>query len=366
MKAGHEVETVVTSNALRFVGKTSFEALSGKPCHTELFENASEVPHIQLAKTDLVLVAPATASFIAKYANGIADDLLLNILLATKARVVIAPAMHTEMWQHPATVENLEKLRRRGVEFVDPEFGELTSGDIGQGRLAGSDRIIEVALSVAAAPAGRVAERPQRSVVITAGGTREPIDDVRYLGNHSSGLQGIELARAFGLDGWRVSLIGANIGNPKLPGVEFVAVSTHAELKQALASLNPDLLVMCAAVSDFTISPHVGKLSRDQGLKLDLLPTSDIVAEFALTHRDSKVVAFAAEAANGDELLHAGREKLLRKGVAAIVANNLGSIGSVRNQGYVITPVDQRDFSGTKAQCATQILRSLRELNVIA
>lgn len=362
VKSGHTVETVVTANALRFVGRTSFEALSGNKCHTDLFEDTSEVPHVSLAKTDLVLVAPATASFIARYANGLADDLLLNVLLATKARVVVAPAMHTAMWQHPATVRNLDLLRSRGVEIVEPEYGELTSGDVGQGRLADSREIVERALR----PSQNVGTGSGVPVVVTAGGTREPIDSVRFLGNNSSGLQGIELARALAASGYQVTLVGANILDPKLEGVEFVYVSTHAELSEALERLNPEALFMSAAVSDFSVAPIVGKIKRSETLQLSLTPTEDIVAGFARSHPNCRVVAFAAEDASGAALLDLGRQKLIRKGVRAIVANPIGAIGSSTNSGYVVSEHDAIEFTGTKREAASQILSALKRLSVLA
>lgn len=366
VKSGHDVTAVLTQNALRFVGRTSFEALSGNPSYSDLFEDASEVPHVRLAKTDLILVVPATASFIARYANGIADDLLLNVLLASTAKVVIAPAMHTEMWQHPATVQNLETLKSRGVLIIEPEFGALTSGDVGQGRLAAVERIIETALGHVSETEVKGTAQESSWAVITAGGTREPIDDVRFLGNFSSGMQGVELARALVDSGWRVTLVGANIPNPQLPGVEFVAVRTHADLEAAISPLNPDLLLMAAAVSDFSTEPSRGKIKRNQQLELRLSPTSDIVAGFVKTHPATRTIAFAAEAARAGELLEAGLEKLRRKGVLAVIANNLDAIGSARNDGYVITAEGSRHFSGSKAECAHQIIKALEELNVIA
>lgn len=362
VKAGHEVETVVTKNALRFVGKTSFEALSGNSCHTDLFEDASAVPHVALAKADLILVVPATASFIARLAHGIADDLLLNVLLATTARVVIAPAMHTEMWQHPATTSNISLLKSRGVQVVEPEWGELTSGDVGQGRLAATETILHEALRDSTVGTASISEW----VVVTAGGTREPIDEVRYIGNRSSGVQGIELSRYFAKQGFRVTLIGANIGDPMIPGVEFISANTHGEVDSALANVSPDLLVMCAAVSDFNIFPVQGKIKRSGPLHLELIPTKDIVSEYSSTHPNTKVVAFAAEDAIDSELLRLGREKLLRKGVDAIVANPISAIGSRENVGYVISKDSYLAFSGQKDQAARQIVGALRSLNVIA
>lgn len=361
VKAGHSVETVVTANALRFVGKASFEALSGHKCHSDLFEDAANVSHVALAKTDLVLVAPATASFIARYATGIADDLLLNVLLATKARVVIAPAMHTEMWQHPATVRNLEILRERGVEIIGPTSGELTSGDVGQGRLAEPQAILAAAHS--SADLSSISKREW--VVITAGGTQEPIDDVRFLGNRSTGVQGIELARVFAESDYRVTLIGCNIANPNLNGVEFLHAKSHADLQSSLKTLQPHLLIMNAAVSDFTVVPVQGKIKRKGGLHLNLLPTDDIVADFAKRNPNCRVIAFAAENHSDAELLIAGREKLVRKGVAALVANPVSSIANDTSRGFVITSTAHESFSGTKRESALQILESLRSLNVI-
>lgn len=360
-KSGHQVETVVTQNALKFVGATSFEALSGNRCHSDLYEDAVGVPHVALAKCDLIIVAPATASFIARFANGIADDLLLNVLLATRATVVIAPAMHTEMWQHPATQENLQRLMARGVLVVNPAFGELTSGDTGQGRLASPDVIVADAL--------RAVRTPKRSrsyrAVVTTGGTREPIDDVRYLGNASSGVQGVELARQLASRGLEVTLIGANIDNPQIANVEFLRIETHEELAEALGETHPDLLLMAAAVSDFRVQKQSGKIRRSESLNLHLEPTSDIVAEFAATNKQCAVVAFAAEPVEGEALIEVGREKLHRKSAFAVVSNSIKAIGSANNQGYLVTAERSYPFSGSKAACAAQIVEALEGLKVI-
>jgi phosphopantothenoylcysteine decarboxylase/phosphopantothenate--cysteine ligase len=360
LKAGHSLETVATPNALKFVGAASLEALSGKKIHSELFEDAASVPHVQLAKTDLVLVAPATASFLARYAAGLADDLLLNVLLATTARVIVAPAMHTEMWQHPATQQNLQTLRVRGVEIVEPAVGELTSGDIGVGRLARVEDILSAVDSIPLARPGKGFK-----AVVTAGGTREPIDEVRYVGNASTGKQGIALAAALSGQGYSVTLIGANMDDPKLASVAFRSVETHEDLALALEANPCDILFMAAAVSDFKAKPIAGKLRRSQTFALELTPTLDLVAAYKREHPSRKVIAFAAEPLFADDLLSAAREKLGKKGVDAVIANPISAIGSDSNQGYVVVADGEVPFQGTKAQVSDQIISALFHLNVL-
>lgn len=358
-KLGHSVEVVATPNALRFVGKASFEALSGSKCHSDLYEDTEQVLHVALAKVDLVIVAPATASFIARFAHGIADDLLLNVLLATNARVVIAPAMHTEMWDHPATRSNIETLIARGVGIVEPEFGELTSGDVGKGRLAAVDDIVSQALSNPALHAAG------RSALVTAGGTREAIDDVRFIANSSSGKQGVALARELCRRGYSVTLVGANIADPMISGVNFISVGSHAELAEAMWRQTPDLVIMNAAVSDYSMARVNGKLRSGDELVLRLQPTIDLVSKFASEHPECKVVAFAAEPGDDAAVRASGLAKLQRKGVHAIVANPTSAIGAERNGGWVLTDQGAVSFSGCKEQAAVMILDALESLNVL-
>lgn len=365
IKLGHLVQVVATQNSLRFVGATSFEALTGNRLYSDLFADANEVPHVELAKTDLILVVPATASFIAKYAHGIADDLLLNVLLASKAPVIIAPAMHTEMWQHPATQANLETLSQRLVNIIEPGVGALTSGDFGKGRLAEVAEILAAVSALSEPRESSQSRKTRQSVVITAGGTREPIDAVRFIGNESSGRQGVAIARALVDQGFDVTLIGANIPDPKIESVYFIAVKSHTDLKAALANLNPDYLVMAAAVSDFSMPKSDEKLSRDEGLVLALEPTEDLVANFAKSKPQTRVIAFAAETLTDQPLRRAALEKLKRKGVVAVVANPTSAIGSETNQGFVVTEDGWREFAGTKSETAEQIIEALRDLNVI-
>ena len=361
-KLGHTVEVVATPNALKFVGKASFEALSGTVCHSEMYEDTEKVLHVALAKVDLVIVAPATASFVARYAHGIADDLLLNVLLATTARVVIAPAMHTEMWAHDATQTNIETLIKRGVEIVEPEFGELTSGDVGKGRLAAVERIVELALASRTRPASA----SKNHAVVTAGGTREAIDDVRFIANSSSGKQGVSLARELNHRGYSVTLIGANLEDPLIPGVEFISVSSHKELAEAMWHQQPNLLLMNAAVSDYSLSKIEGKLRRGGELVLKLEPTTDLVSNFARERPACKVIAFAAEPGDDSAVRAAGLAKLHRKSVAAIVANPTSAIGADKNSGWVLTKTGSIAFSGSKHEAAVQILDALESLDVLA
>lgn len=360
LKAGHSLETIATSNALRFVGSASLEALSGKKIHTDLFDDPASVPHIQLAKTDLVLVAPATASFIARYAYGLADDLLLNVLLATNALVVIAPAMHSEMWNHAATQQNVQTLRNRGVHVIEPVIGALTSGDFGVGRLADVHSIV-----TAISELGGLDSAPGHSVVVTAGGTRERIDDVRFIGNASTGRQGVSLAFALSRQGYKVTLIGANMTDPNIESVSFQSVESHADMAKAMRSTPCEILIMAAAVSDFKVTPVEGKIRRSGVVNLELTPTEDLVKAYKSENPDTTVVAFAAEPASGEELISAARQKLQRKGADAVIANPISAVGSDWNEGYVTVMEQAIQFKGHKAQVSEQIISALQLLNVL-
>ncbi|MGO2634657.1 MAG: bifunctional phosphopantothenoylcysteine decarboxylase/phosphopantothenate--cysteine ligase CoaBC, partial [Galactobacter sp.] len=250
-EAGHHVDVVPTDSALRFVGAPTWEALSGQPVHTSVFEAVDRVNHVALGqRADLVLVAPTTADLLARAASGRADDLLTATLLATKAQVVMAPAMHTEMWQHPATVANVATLRARGVAVLDPAVGRLTGADSGPGRLPEPSEILAAVAHLLADP-----ERPLagRRVVVSAGGTREALDPVRFLGNRSSGKQGVALAVALRDLGADVDLLAANLEVAAPAGVRVTQVTSARDLERAVGQVAPgaDALVMAAAVADF-------------------------------------------------------------------------------------------------------------------
>src|SRR5664279_2489502 len=255
-EGGYDVTVVPTAAALNFVGAPTWAALSGKPVSADVWTNVHEVPHVRLGQhADLVIVAPATADLVAKAAHGLADDLLTNILLTARCPVVLAPAMHTEMWEHPATVANVATLRSRGVRVIDPASGRLTGADIGPGRLPEPEDIYTVCRQVLSEVDGSASRRElaRRRVVISAGGTREPLDPVRFLGNRSSGKQGYALAEVAAARGAEVTLVSANVALPVPYGVRLVLVQTAVELGEAVAKAaqDADVVVMAAAVADY-------------------------------------------------------------------------------------------------------------------
>ena len=323
--AGCHVLPVLTPTATRFVGVATFSALASEPARTELFDPADPIPHTRLAQAaDLVLVAPATANFLAEYAAGLASDLLGAMLLATSAPVIVCPAMHAEMWRHSSVQENLATLTRRGVVVVAPESGRLAGGDVGPGRLAD----VSAVLAAAAEVLGRRCDLAGLRVLVTAGGTREPIDPVRFLGNRSSGRQGYALAVEARRRGATVTLVSASTLDPP-PGVEVVPVETAAELAgEVLArSAECDVVVMAAAVADFRpqkASPT--KLRKRDGVpRLVLEPTEDVLAELGSRRRPGQVlVGFAAETGDAPA---GGAAKLAAKRVDLVVVNDVSVPG---------------------------------------
>jgi phosphopantothenoylcysteine decarboxylase/phosphopantothenate--cysteine ligase len=322
--AGAHVVPVLTRGAERFVGSTTFAALASEPAHTSLWDDIDPIPHTRLGQTaDLVVVAPATARLIGAYTAGISSDLLVATLLATRAPVVLCPAMHTEMWEHPAVQENLATLRRRGTHVVDPAVGRLAGGDVGSGRLADPETIV-----AAAEQALTPSDLAGLHVLVTAGGTREPIDAVRVITNRSSGKQGYAVAAEAARRGAKVTLVSTVAGSVPF-GVDVVAVETAAEMAEAVfgRSDQADVVVMAAAVADFRpVAPAVGKLKKDTGPpRIELEPTVDILATLGGRKRAGQVlVGFAAETTNVAE--HAS-EKLRRKQLDLIVANDVSAPG---------------------------------------
>ncbi len=366
--AGHDVHVVATENALRFVGRPTLEAISRNLVHTDLYEGVAEVRHVSIGQAaDLIVVAPATANTIAKIAAGQADDLLGNTILASTAPLVVAPAMHTEMWRNPATVANVQTLRERGIHLVGPVSGQLTGTDSGPGRMAEPDDIVAAALA-AVGPH----DLAGRCILVTAGGTREPLDPVRFIGNRSSGRQGVAIARAAAARGADVVLVVANIDDGVLDaepsGLAVRHVSTTAELREAALeeAQTADVVVMAAAVADYrpeTVA--TGKIKKEtQGdvLDLRLVRNPDILKELTAARRPGQtIVGFAAETADGDELLELGRAKAARKGVDYLVVNRVGwteGFGTERNAVVVVTGGGDRvtEASGTKAEVAHRIL----------
>jgi phosphopantothenoylcysteine decarboxylase/phosphopantothenate--cysteine ligase len=370
---GHTVKALPTQNALRFIGATTLEALSHNAVDPDLYTDVDSVKHIALAQeADLIVVAPATAAFLARYASGIADDLLLNVLLATKAKVVIAPAMHTEMWIHPATVANVQLLRARGVVVIEPAVGRLTGDDSGAGRLPEPEVIVAQALNTVTSQ-----DFAGKNITIAAGGTREPIDSVRFIGNRSSGKQGIALADAASIRGATVTLIAINIDSDLSRFSNVVRASSTEELSEALnsASLTADAILMPAAVSDFRVSnPLIGKMHREDSetKNLELVANPDLLAGLSRLRMDSKLnvalVGFAAEVLEpgqgSSELIERAKAKLAKKGVDMIVANDVAN-GQVfdadDNSVVIITKEEQQLLAGSKLTVANSILDLLHK-----
>jgi len=333
-EAGHPVRVVPTASALRFVGEATWAALSGQPVATDVWDDVADVPHVAIGKSaELVVVAPATADLIARAAHGLADDLLTNTLLTARCPVVLAPAMHTEMWEHPATVANVETLRSRGVIVIEPASGRLTGPDTGKGRLPEPTEIFAVAQRVLrrersarlGIPIGLLTGR---HVVVTAGGTREPLDPVRYLGNRSSGKQGYAFARTAIARGARVTLIAANVTLSDPAGVTLVRVGTTEELRKATleAAADADVIVMAAAPADFRPAEYaptkIKKSPLGEAPTLRLVLNPDIAAELGERKRPGQIlVAFAAETTNA---IANARTKLLSKRADLIVVNEVG------------------------------------------
>ena len=329
-ESGHQVTVVPTEAALRFVGAPTWEALSGRPVRTDVFEDVHEVPHVRLGQhADLVVVAPATANLLAKAAHGLADDLLTNTLLTARCPVVVAPAMHTEMWQHAATRANVATLRDRGVIVLEPATGRLTGVDTGPGRLPEPDEIFAACLNVLEA---RPRDLAGKHVVVSAGGTREYLDPVRFLGNRSSGRQGYALAEAAVARGASVTVVAANVSLPDPAGTEVVRVESTEDLRREvlLAAADADAVVMAAAPADFRPAARVEskiKKSHDgDAPQIDLVENPDILVELVRTRVSKRpvVVGFAAE--TGDEsgsVLDHARSKLERKGCDLLVVNDV-------------------------------------------
>jgi phosphopantothenoylcysteine decarboxylase/phosphopantothenate--cysteine ligase len=362
---GHDVTVVPTQSALRFVGAPTWAALSGKPVHTDVWSAVDEVPHVRLGQSaDLVVVAPATADLLARAAAGLADDLLTNVLLTAACPVVVAPAMHTEMWDHPATQANVTTLTERGVHVIPPASGRLTGVDSGPGRLPEPEELYAVCERILAtapvgagasgnpedpAPTGAEARGPAsselagRTVVVSAGGTREPLDPVRYLGNRSSGKQGFALARVAARRGAEVVLVAANTELAVPEGVKVVPVQTALELQDAVSSAaaGADVVVMAAAVADFRPARYAdAKIKKAYGPDadggpgtsvaptLELVRNPDVLAGLVEARGEQAspvIVGFAAETGDEDgSVLDHGRAKLQRKGCDLLVVNEVG------------------------------------------
>jgi phosphopantothenoylcysteine decarboxylase/phosphopantothenate--cysteine ligase len=370
-QAGHEVKVIPTANALRFVGAATLEAISHNTVDPDLYTDVADVKHIELAQSaDLIIVAPATGSFLARTAAGIADDLLSNVVLASSAPIVVAPAMHTEMWTNAATKQNVQTLKQRGITVIEPAVGRLTGNDSGVGRLPEPEQIVQVALAVAGPK-----DLAGFNFVITAGGTQEPIDPVRFLGNKSSGKQGLAIARAAYARGANVRLIAANFDS--IEAFDVVKVSTSLQMAEALTevSSDTDCLVMAAAIGDFrseTVSTEkIKKTPATDVLTLNLVRTPDLLTETTSRLKSESagaiVVGFAAETTNDYESLkQVAFEKLQRKGCDLLVANNVsdGRVFGLDETHVLIVSKDQHveDIAGTKTSIANSLLSQVAEL----
>lgn len=322
--AGAHVQPVMTAAAQRFLGAPTLSALASEPVRSDLWDGPEPIAHTRLGQgADAILVAPATARLLGAYAHGLSTDLLTNILIATRAPVVVCPAMHTEMWEHPAVVDNVATLKRRGVHVVEPGVGRLAGGDVGAGRLADPEIIVASLEAVF-----RTRDLTRRRVLVTAGGTREPIDAVRVIANRSSGRQGYAIAEEAAARGAEVTMI-TTVERPVSAGIEVVAVETAAQLEAAVKDRAPtsDVIVMSAAVADFRpVNPAGHKLKKHDGAPtIELEATPDILAGLGAAKRpDQILVGFAAETS---DLIANARGKLERKGADLIVANDVSAPG---------------------------------------
>lgn len=359
-ESGNEVRVVPTENALRFIGATTLEALSHNVVDAGLYTDVNSVKHIELGQwADVVLVAPSTASFLARTAAGIADDLLGNVVLATQSRVFLAPAMHTEMWLNAATVANVKTLEARGINVIAPASGRLTGSDTGVGRLPEPSDIV-AAIMTAGSLSGK-------HIIVTAGGTREPIDPVRFIGNYSSGKQGIAIAIAAREAGAKVTLIAANLSDtPK--GIEVIRVESALELASAIDSNldTADAIVMAAAVADYRVAtPSELKLKKSAvgaELELRLIANPDILAGISA----SQIVKIGFAAETGGDLEAVGRAKLESKTCELVVVNDVSNgmvFGSDTNSVlFVGRTTDTESFVGTKTAVAKRLIDRLAEL----
>jgi phosphopantothenoylcysteine decarboxylase/phosphopantothenate--cysteine ligase len=347
---GHHVTVIPTPSSLNFVGKATWEALSGRSVTTEVFESVEEVRHISLAKnSEFIVIAPATADLIARLAAGRADDLLTNVVLASTSEILLVPAMHPQMWNNPATLANVETLRSRGVHVMEPDVGALTSGDVGKGRLPDTQQIIaqiQSLLSTSHDYAGK-------KVLVTAGGTREPIDPIRFIGNRSSGKQGYAIARAAFRRGARVCLIAANSQLPDIDGVDIVHVETAQEMMSAieLRFNDCDALFMSAAVADARPSDASSeKIKKGDYQSIELTENADILKSLTSKKKNQVIVAFAAETSHdrGSALA-----KLESKGADILYLNDV-SAGDIFDSETTYGEIFKRDGTSIKVAKTTK------------
>ena len=324
---GFLVTVVPTPSSLNFVGAATWEALSGRSATSDVFQDVYEVRHISLAKVaNYIIIAPATADLIARIAQGRADDLLTNVILAADVPILIVPAMHPQMWLDPATVSNVQTLRSRGMTVMEPEVGALTSGDVGQGRFPETASILETFSQLS----GQQADLLGKRVLVTAGGTREAIDPVRFIGNNSSGKQGYAVARAAVERGAEVTLISANVHLEDIPGVRIIEVRSALEMLAAMRTEFPqtDILAMTAAIADARpLHEADSKIKKSDYVKIDLIENPDLLADIATLKRGQVIIAFAAETSHDED---SAQKKLVAKGADLLYLNDI-SQGDIFN-----------------------------------
>lgn len=375
---GHDVEVIATQSALQFVGLPTLEAISRNRVHTSLFDGVAEVRHVALGqRADVIAITPATANSLAQLAAGLAPDLLGNVVLARRCPLVVAPAMHTEMWDNPATVDNVAKLRSRGVVIVGPGSGRLTGEDTGVGRMAEPDEIVSAVYATVAGKPSRSEPLNNRDlrglrILISGGGTREPIDPVRFIGNRSTGSQAVSLATRAVARGATVTLVAANLEVETPVGVDVQRVSTTEELQHAMLSAQPsyDIVIMAAAVADYRPAEvSQSKLKKDSSgerLSIEMIQNPDVLMELVAAKPQAQIiVGFAAETSSDPaELLNLGREKLARKKCDFLVVNRVDWNEGFGTQGNSVTVLTQAGdivdtAAGGKLDVADAILSSV-------
>ena len=372
VKSGFDVWVIPTPASLKMVGEVTWQALSGNPVYSQVDEPRSGVGHIELARdASAILVAPATADLLARITHGVADDMLTNVILAASCPLLLAPAMHTNMWENAATKDNVQILGQRGARFIGPVTGALSSGDQGIGRLAPEDEIVSQTLAMLGS--GRWQDQ---KVMVSAGGTREPLDPVRFLGNRSSGRFGVEIARNFALQGAQVTLLAANIDSALLASlpanVTVISTPTAAQMHRAALERFPKMqvAVMAAAVADYQPAEFqaqkIKKIPGQDKFSLQLRPTADILADLASKKRDQQLVAgFAAETGSWEQVVQLGQEKARRKGADIIFINQVGENSGFGDVTTRVSAVNQQgseigQFAGDKSQLAAQIVALIR------
>ena len=367
VKDGHHVDVIATDAALQFVGRPTLEAISRNPVHVGLYDDVAQVRHVALGQeADVIVIAPATANTLAQLAAGLAPDLLGNTVLARRGPLVIAPAMHTEMWENSATQANIDTLRSRGAVVVGPGVGPLTGADSGAGRMSEPDEIVAATYSAVETPI--VQDLLGKKILITGGGTREPLDPVRYIGNRSSGKQAVALAQRALRRGAEVTLVAAHLEVAVPSGIALVTVSTAEEMRSAvtLEAETSDVVIMAAAISDYRVEhaseTKIKKSDNDGALTLTLVENPDILQEIAGSKTPEQVIiGFAAETASGEDLLTIAREKIQRKGCDLLVVNQVGWDQGFGTESNAVTVIGSRGdildtAAGTKLSVADTIL----------